>query len=79
MLPAVSSAWLHQVAYEIFATAATNAAGRRPSGHLLMILTRKMRFWSLDWLPLGVAGSAPPLLLLDLPPPPYIRYDESAG
>ena len=48
MLPAVSSAGLHQVGYKIFATAATNAAGRRPSGHLSMALTLKMRFWSLD-------------------------------
>ena len=31
--PAVPSARLHQVGYEIFAAATTNAARRRPSGH----------------------------------------------
>ena len=79
MLPSVSSAGLHQVGYEIFATAATDATERRPSGYLLMTLTFKMRCPSLDCLPLCVTGSAPPLPLLDLPLPPYIGYDKSAG
>ena len=79
MLPAVSSAGLHQVGYEIFATAATDAAGRRPSGHLSMALTFKMRCPSLDWLPLGVTGACLQLQLLDIPPPPYIGYDEAVG
>ena len=59
MLLVVSSARLHQVSYEIFAKAATNAAGRRPSGHLLTALILKMRCPSLDSLPLGVAGVCP--------------------
>ena len=59
MFLSVSSAGLHEVSYEIFVTATTDAAGRRPSGHLLMALTLKMRYPLLDWLPLGVAGVCP--------------------
>ena len=59
MMPSVSSAGLYQVGYEIFATAATDAAGRRSSGHLSIALTLKMRCQSLDWLPLGVVGVCP--------------------
>ena len=33
IFPAVPLAWLHQVGYEIFVAAATNASGRRPAGH----------------------------------------------
>ena len=60
----------HQVGYEIFATAATDAAGRRPSGHLLMALTLKMRCPSLDWLPLGVAGVYPATAVVGPPATP---------
>ena len=48
------SAWLHQVGYKIFATVATDVTGRRPSGHLSVALTLKMRHPSLDSLLLGV-------------------------
>ena len=43
MLPAVLSAGLYQVGYNIFATDTTNAAGRRPLGHLSMALTLNRR------------------------------------
>ena len=73
MLRSVLSARLYQVGYEIFVTAATDAAGRRPSGHLSMALTLKMRCPSLDWLPLGVAGVCPATVVVGPPTTPIHR------
>ena len=73
MLPSVSPAGLHQVGYEIFATAATNAAERELSGHLSIALTLKMRCPSLDWLLLGVTGVCPTTAIVGPPATPIHR------